>query len=198
VRARGAELSAAAFVAFGVALGRAASPEHTRAALGTLSHQSIVAGDDPVVRPAVDLVSRGALSVDALPPDGLVELAVLRGDALPEKLLADPARSLDTRHEFLALAISRPDSVRAKELAWRLRGASADPVVAAATALIQLATNAPIAATAPQALLARDAGDPLVAVAALRLAEKVGDHEVARRAREVLTALGGGSRAHVE
>jgi hypothetical protein len=183
----GAEASAAAFVAFGTALAHAASPEHARAALATLPHGPIVAGDDRVVRPAVALAARGALSVDALPPDGIVELAALRGDALADGLLAVAARALDARHEYLALAIARPASARAGELAGRLRSPT-DPVVAAASAFIQLATGAPIAPTAPQALLSRDAADPLLAVAALRLAEKLGNHEVARRAREALRA----------
>jgi len=193
-----AETSAAAFIAFGVALAHATSPEHARAALATIAHRPILAGDDRVVRPAVDLASRGLLPVEALPPDGVVELAALRGEALPEKLLGEATRSLDARHEYLALAISRRDGARARELAWRLRGAVADPVVAAASAFAQLASGAPIAAGAPQALLARDAGDPLLAVATLRLAERVGDHDVARRAREALTAFGGGAPANVE
>ena len=49
----------------------------------------------------------------------------------------------------------------------------------------------------PRALLARDPADPLLAAVALRLAEKTGDAEVARRARETLSALGA-SRRRVE
>jgi hypothetical protein len=39
---------------------------------------------------------------------------------------------------------------------------------------------------------------PLLVAAALRIAEKVGDHDVARRAREVFTALGTRSGVSVE
>jgi hypothetical protein len=191
-RVGGAEASAAAFVAFGIALERATSPARARIALAGLAHRAILAGDDGVVRPAVELAARGALSIDALSPDGVVELAALRGDGLAGGLSAMDARSLDVRHEYLALAMTHPEAARAKELAGRLRNAGGDRVVAAASALVQIATGAPIAAAAARVLLSRDAADPLLAVAALRLAEKTGDRDVALRARAALTAFGGG------
>jgi Tfp pilus assembly protein PilF len=191
--------SAAAFVAFGVALVHATSREQARAKLGGLAHAAIVAGDDRVVRPAVELASRGVLAPDALPPDGMVELAALRAEAPPEALVASRDHALDARHEYLALALAHPQAARTGELATQLAGAAGfDPIVAAASALIQLATGKAIPAAAAGALLARNAGDPLLAVTALRLAEKAGDHEGVRRARAALTALGDGFHESVE
>jgi Tfp pilus assembly protein PilF len=189
---------AAAFVAFGIALVHSASSEHTRAVLAGMTHLGVVAGDDRVVRPAVELVSRGVLSSDALPPDGVVELAAQRGEAPPEGLLAPDRHALDARHEYLALALAHPESARARELATRFGTASADPLIAAASALVELATGAPIAPAAPRALLSRNPGDPVLAATALRLAEKIGNREVARSAREALTALGAWRGASVE
>jgi hypothetical protein len=68
--------------------------------------------------------------------------------------------------------------------------ASLDPVVAAADALRTLGSDAVVAPDAPRLLLARNPADPLLAEVALRLAEKVGDRDVARRARAMLTAMG--------
>jgi hypothetical protein len=75
----------------------------------------------------------------------------------------------------------------AKRLA---RVAAVDAVVASAEALVQLGAGGAISPDAPRALLERNAADPLLAATALRLAERVGDRDVARRARQVLTALG--------
>jgi hypothetical protein len=185
-RGGGTPVCASTLVAFGVALAHAASPPEVRAALASIAHGAVVPGDDRVVRPAVQLVSRGALGADALPADGLVELAVLRGDA------PDPTRPLDARHEYLALAIAFPRAPRTRDLAERLKHVEArDSVVAAASALLGLGLGAPVDPAAPHVLLARDPADPLLAAAALRLAEKIGDIEVARRARASLAALGG-------
>ena len=189
-----ADVSAAAFVAFGVALAHTTSPEQSRAVLSALRHRPILGGDDRVIRPAVLLAWRGSFPADALPPDGVVELAALRGEGLPEALIADGQRVLDARHEYLALAIARPASARARVLAGRLRG-STDSVVSAASALILLATDGAIAPDAPRTMLFRDGSDPLLAVAALRLAKKSGDEQTVRRAGEALKAMGAGSRA---
>jgi hypothetical protein len=187
-RGAGVPVSGSTWVAFGVALAHAASPREVRAALGSIAHGAVVAGDDRVVRPAVQLVSRGALGVDALPADGLVELALVRGE------VPDAPRALDARHEYLALAIAFPRAPRARDLGQRLaRVAARDAVVAAASALLGLALGAPVDRAAPPALLARDPADPLLAAAALRLAEKLGDVDVARRARASLAASGGAS-----
>jgi len=189
-RADDAPTSASAFVAFGMALAHAMSPDQAHVALAAIAHDAIGSGDDLLVRPAVQLVSRGALGADALPPSGIVELAASRSEPLPDAFFARGV--LDARHEYLAFAIARPTALRTGELGRRLTHASgADPVVAAAAALVQLATGHAIDPGAPRALLAIDPGDPLLASTALRLAEKVGDSDVARRARAALTALGG-------
>lgn len=184
----GQEVSAAAYVALASALADATSAEQTRFALARLRHMPLLAGDDRVTRPAVVLAARGVLPVESLPADAAVELAALRGRTLPDGLLADATR-LDARHQYLALAIARPASSQARELASHLCS-STDPVVAAAIAFIQLAGSAPIPTSAPRALLARDAADPLLATAARELARKVGDGETARLAREALKAMG--------
>jgi len=191
-RPTGAEApaSSAALVAFAAAaLREGASPE-MRARLVALPRAPIVAGDDRVVRAAVDLVSRGGLPAAALPPDGLVELAVVDGSAsLPAAAPDDPR--LDPRHRYLALALSHPETAAVRELGQRLRAvAGVDPVVAVAAATLLLASPAPVAPDVPRALLARNPADPLLAAAALRLAERAGDTDVARRARATLSALG--------
>jgi hypothetical protein len=182
--------SPAAIVAFGIAVVHAGASAETRAAVARAPRAPFVAGDDRVTRPAVDLVSRGALPAGALPPDGLVELAGVEGVAPGVRLDPEDAR-LDLRHRLLAHALVQPDGPRVQQLAGRLRSVSAfDPVVASAFALLQLASGAPVSPDAPRTLLMRNPADPLLAATALRLAEKVGDQEVARRARETLSALG--------
>ena len=194
----GGTSSAAAFVAFGSALVRVASPDDTRATLAALAHAPIVEGDDVVVRPAVELAASGVLTVDALPPDGVVELAALRGNALDEESLANAAQRLDPRHEYLALAMTHPDRDRTRELRDKLNVLSArDPIVATASALMKAASGAAPAVTAAQDLLAHDSGNPLLAATALRLAEKGGNADVAKKARAALIALGQPGRASV-
>jgi hypothetical protein len=136
----------------------------------------------------VELASHGVLAGAALPPEGALELAVIRGEPP-----AEPLPPLDARHRYLALALLHPDAAATRELGARLAPARAsDPVVAAAASLARLAPGAPpLEADAPRMLLARDPTDPLLAATALRLAERVGDRDVARRARAALTALGG-------
>jgi hypothetical protein len=191
-----APVAAAAFVAFGRALARVTSSERARAALQSIGRgriEEIVNGDDGVERPAVELVSYGVLDPATLPADALVELAVLRSDAAA--VAVAPPAALDVRHEYLALALRSPSEPRTLELGRRLAASTGDPVVAAAAALVALASGAPIAPEAPGALLARNAADPLLAAIALRMAERVGDHDVAGRARRTLTALGGAAPA---
>jgi hypothetical protein len=190
-----APVASSAFVAFGLALTRGAPPDVARAALQTVARGSVEAlvdGDDRVERPAVELVSRGVLDRAMLPADALVELAVLRPDPAAT---ATPPAPLDVRHEYLALALRSPSGPRAVELGKRLAGSLGDPVVASAAALVVLASGGPIAPDAPAALLARNAADPLLAAIALRMAERVGDRDVAGRARRTLTALGGAAPA---
>ncbi|HZU84589.1 MAG TPA: hypothetical protein VE987_16785, partial [Polyangiaceae bacterium] len=120
------------------------------------------------------------------------------GEDPPRRLVAGDARVLDDRHVYLALALSEPKGARARQIAARFASAgAADPVVAAASALLQSAGSAAVRADAPRALLARDASDPLLAAAALRLAEKAGDDDAARRARTALAAMGE-PRRHVD
>jgi Tfp pilus assembly protein PilF len=198
---QGGVVSAAVFVVFAAALVHKSSPEYSRAALAGLAHEPILAGDDVVVRPALVLAARRAIPADAVPPDGLVELAVLLGVSPAQELGARGlgARGIDARHEYLALALEDPNSERARVLGGRFATMGrSDPIVAAASALMQLASGTATAGATAQGLLARDAGDPLLAAIALRIAEKVGDHDVARRAREVLTALGEKSGSRVE
>ncbi len=192
-------ISGAGLAAFGVAVVHALSPEDARAALAGLAHPALVAGDDRVVRPAVELASRGALDMGALPPDGLVEIAALRGGSSGEGLSLPDRGRLDVRHQFLAAALADPRGAQTKDLGDRLASmAGTDPVVAAASALVQIASGAPIAPGAPRELLMRDPGDPLLAATALRLADKTGDSDVATRARATLTAIGGDAHSDEE
>jgi hypothetical protein len=155
---------------------------------------AIVPGDDLIVRAAVELVSRGVLNPSVLPPDGAIELAALRGERSPP-----PTAHLDERHEYLALSLSGANSARAHELGLRLaRFASVDPIIHAAQALLPLASGSPIPPDAPRTLLAHNPADPLLAAVALRLAEKVGDADVVRRARATLAALAGKREGTVE
>jgi tetratricopeptide (TPR) repeat protein len=194
-RAGDAPVPAAALVAFGAAWMQLSSPAQARSTLAAVASLPMVAGDDRVVRPAVELVSRGVLPVATLPPGGAVELFVVTRAPGPLAVKPDDP-ALDARHQYLALALTAPSSPRTAALAARLRSASAsDPVVAAAAALVALAAGGPIAPGAPRALLARNPADPLLATVALRLAEKVGDTDVARRARETLGALFVGRRS---
>jgi tetratricopeptide (TPR) repeat protein len=215
VRAGDTPASAAAWVGFGTALLHAEGPAEVRAALAVVPHAPLAAaalaagddrvagaaGDDRVVRAAVALAAQGALPGNALPPDGALELAVLlgvapRASAGPSGAAADSADgALDLRHRYLALAWTAPGSPHLPGLADLLHNVAAtDPVVAAAAAIVQLAAGAPIPPDAARALLALNPADPLLAVTAMRLAEKVGDADIARRARAALGALGTPSR----
>jgi hypothetical protein len=186
----GRSAASAALVAFGGALARATSADASRTALAAIRRGSIIEGDDMVVRPAVALVLRGVLAADVLPADGVVELAARRGGPLREDQVALAAPAADLRHEYLWLALTRPESERAKKLSAHFAGAVVDPFVAAASALMKAAAGAATASAAAQMMLARDAGDPLIAAVALRIARKTGDAEMARRASAALTALG--------
>jgi hypothetical protein len=195
-RAGDAPASGAAIMAFGAALVHVASLAQARSTLASIPHLPVVPGDDRAVRAAVALVSQGVLPVDVLPPDGVVELFVVTGPTTAHPSVAVDDAALDRRHRYLALALTQPGSPLVRELAGRLHAVSpTDPVVAAATAIAQLAEGGPIAPDAPRILLARNPADPLLAAVALRLAEKTGDADVARRARETLSALGASRRA---
>jgi hypothetical protein len=187
-----APASAAAWVVLGQELATASAPSVAATTLASTPHDPLLAHDPRVTRVAVGLAVRGVLDPAALPPDGLVELAVIEGRAP-----ASPdAAALDLRHRYLALAASRPTADETRTLGIRLHAiAPADPLVLAGDALLQLASSSPVDPGAPRALLAHDPGDPLLAALALRLAERSGDTEVARRAREMLTAMGATRRS---
>ncbi len=186
-------MPSAALVGFGLAVERSGPLDAARAAMLSVGRgpvEPIVNGDDRVERAAVELAQRGLLDTALLPGDALVELAVLRGGSTPAP---PPPAALDARHEYLSLAMWSPATSRTMELGRRFAATAGDPVVAAAAALVALASNGPLSPDAPGALLTRNAADPLLAAVALRLAERVGDREVAGRARKTLTAFGGAS-----
>jgi tetratricopeptide (TPR) repeat protein len=183
--------SAASFVAFGLALVRVSSADQARAALGAVVHDAAVAGDDAVERAQVDLAASGALVEGALSADAAVELAARRAQPLSDEVLTARAPALDPRHEYLALSLAHPGSARTQQLAALLAHVSAsDPIVAAAKAFVRVGTDATVDRGEAAQLLERAPADPLVAAAALRLAEKIGDADAAKRARATLTALG--------
>jgi hypothetical protein len=168
--------------------------------MAVLPHQAMVSGDDLVQRAAVDLAARGILSEKELSPDALVELRALRfepranglggeagGSGAGETATAVPP-GLDAKHDFLALAMARPTAARTKELAERLvRIAPHDRVVAVAGALAVLGQGSPVDPGLPKALLALDPDDALLATAAFRLAVRVGDADVAKRAAAAMS-----------
>lgn len=183
-----ARASGAAWVAYARELSRGA-PVASPSALAALPHDPLVPGDDRAVRVAVELAARGAIDASDVPPDGLVELRVVGGGGLPEGWSPPDPRTLDARHEYLALALTAPTAAATRALEARfaqLLPPHLDRVVAVASAVERLGDGAPIDPSMPATLLARDPDDPLVAAAALRLAEKVGDAEVARRARAAM------------
>jgi hypothetical protein len=188
-----AHVSAAVWVAFADALGHAVSPGEARRTLAAIDHEAVVPGDELVSRASVDLAARGLIDPEALSADGRVEFAMLRARGSGEGLAMPDGRSLDLRHEYLALALTAPGSPRAKELGERFsRIASPDRVATVALVLARLAPGAqvdPGAAGAAGALLARDPADALLVAAALRVAEKTGESSVAERARAGLAAL---------
>jgi hypothetical protein len=83
-------VSAAAWVAFARALAGAGLVEGSRAAAG-MAHDAMLAGDELVVRPAVELASRGLIDPAALSPDGRIELRVRRSADAAEGPVPLPA-----------------------------------------------------------------------------------------------------------
>jgi hypothetical protein len=190
VTPRGAPVASAALAAFGLAIARSAPLDRARAALLSIGRGAVepfVNGDDRVERAAVELARRGVLDTALLPGDALVELAVLQGGPAP----GEPPAPLDARHEYLSLALRSPAIPRTREVGRRFTATTGDAVVAAAAALVALGSDVPLSPDAPRALLERNAADPLLAAVALKLAERVGDREVAGRARKTLIAFGG-------
>jgi len=193
LRADAPAVSASVWVAFGTALGRIAPPGLTRSTLGRIAHDPLVSGDERVVRAAVALVAHGHTDASALTPDGIVELRVLQGETGAAEGWSPPATgTLDAIHTYLALAFAEPNEERTRDLGSRLaRIRPEHPLVAVARCLILLGSGAPIPPASAKALLAQDPTDPLVAAIALRLAEKAGDLDVARRARAAIKAIAG-------
>ena len=188
-RAAPGRVPAECLVAFARTVARVVSDEEATRTIASTAHDAVVAGDALAAPVAVELTARGVFPEAELPLDAAIELAARRMQPPPDAALggthAQPAPT-DARHELLALALARPASPRATELAKRLaRVRDRDPLVAVAHARMALArSEAPDAAP----LLARDPGDPLVAAAALDLATKRGDAATAARARATLIA----------
>jgi hypothetical protein len=183
----GVDPAGAAWAVFARALTRKVGAERARSALGAMPRGAVIPGDDVVVRAAVDLAWRGVVDASALPADGALELAVLRGQNDPP---ASPAK-LDARHEYLAFALAGTDPQRAHVLRDHLsRMAPGDVVVIAARALEALRSGEAVAPGSAAALLAANPGDPLLAAVALRTAEKAGERDVVARAKAVMAAVG--------
>ena len=189
VRRNPRPVSGAAWVALGSVLVHVEARDVVRSTLAKLAHESIEIGDDLVVRSAAELAARGVIDAEALPADGRVELAVLRGEVPEDPLNAD-SRVLDLRHQALVLSSAQPLAAGTRELGRRLAGlAPADPLVAVATMRMNVALGTTKKGGAARELLSRDPGDPLTNATALLFAHQVGDDEVERRARSALRAL---------
>jgi len=191
-RKRGAgsgQVSGAAWIAFAGTRVHSRSSELAQALAG-MDHQPIVAGDELVERPAAELASRGFVDATDLSADAAVELRVLRGGLPGEGWALPPPGAVDVRHEYLALALAQPSGARTRELGERLMHLNPDDrIVVVARSLVLLASGVPIPPATAQTLLARDSADPLIAAAALRVAERTGEYDIAKRARAALTAL---------
>lgn len=193
IRANPRRLPAAVWVAFVRAAVRVMGPGGARTALAGFEHDAVVAGDDVVCRPAVALALRGAIDARELPPEGALELAVVRGLSVAPMGPLPNAQAIDLRHQYLRLALTEPGSKGTVDLGERLRRiAPNDRVVVAATGAARLGAAVAMEPDAAAALLARDPGDPLLVAIALRLAIKLGDALVVQRARTTLGLPAGG------
>ncbi len=182
-------IAGATWVAYGEAMQHVVTLRSARSALTSLPHEPILAGDDRVVRAAVDLAARGVIAPEALPSTGAMELAVVYDGAFAggARNVAVDAVSLDARHRYLALARAAPLDPRTRELGERLQGLSCnDPIVSAAAALVDLAAGRRLEPHRARALLDHDPGDAVLASVALRVAELTGETETAKLARAVL------------
>ena len=199
VGAVGAEsiTSAECVLGFAALLGDFLSPALAARVVASVAHEPLLAGDSLVTPFAVELAARGILAETELPLDGAVELAARRGEPPPPAALEPTAATpspVDSRHEYLAFAMARPDSPRARALGDRLaRVRDRDALVAVAWARVELARADSAAAPPPAgssaaSLLGFDPADPLVAAAALDCAKRRGDVAAAARARANLSA----------
>jgi tetratricopeptide (TPR) repeat protein len=163
----------------------------------SIRHEALLSGDALVTPFAVDLAARGVLADADLPLDGAIELAARRGEPPPAAALSPTVAAptpVDARHEYLALAMTRPDSPRAHALGERLAHVrDRDALVAVAWTRVQLARlDAAGGTSVPTSSLSSavgfDPADPLVAAAALDVAKRRGDAAAAARARANLSA----------
>jgi hypothetical protein len=171
-----------------VALGLVVDTGDAGRVLGRLPHDAWIPGDDGVVRGAVALALRGVVPLGALPPEAQVEVRALQNESLGEGGSWPMPAGLDARHQALAQALGAQLAPEARgDREWHLaRMNAADRVVAVARSVQALRAASPVDPAAPRTLLAVDPADPLVAATALRLAERVGDAEVERRARAAI------------
>jgi hypothetical protein len=192
IRKNPRRLPAAVWVAFARAAMRVMGPGGARTALARVDHDAVVAGDDVVCRAAVALALRGAIDARELPPEGALELAVVRGLSPAELGPFPNVRAIDPRHQYLRLALADPGSKDAVDLGERLRRIAPDDRVVAAATAARLGSGVATELDAAAALLARDPGDPLLVGVALRMAVKLGDAVTVEKARTTLGLLTGG------
>jgi hypothetical protein len=179
-----APVAAEAWLPFVRLVASRVSPADARRVFDALPHEALAAGDDLVVRAAVDAAARDVIDPSALPLDGRVELAARQGVAFAVQL-----DSLDARHRLLALSTGRsPDALRLlRHLAPAI---DRDRVVAVAATRLRMGD--PTLAQDPGAverLAAVAPGDPLVVTTALALAVERHDEPAAKRLRARLVAL---------
>ncbi len=160
-----------------------------------VAHDPIAPGDDALTQAVVELAAAGVLRDDELPADARIELAARR--------LETPAPSLieqaDARHRLFALALTRPNDPAATALAQHLAPAAAhDVLVALALVRLSLARGVALDAGVIERLVEHNPADPLVALAALDVAKKLGVQSAIAPARARLIALARtpGERAH--
>jgi hypothetical protein len=160
------------------------SAADARRLFDALPREAILAGDDLVVRAAVDAAARDMIDPAALPLDGRVELAARQGAPFTVSLEA-----LDARHRLLALSSGR--SEEAYRLLRHLAPAiDRDRVVAVAAARLRMGDpKAAQDAMTAERLAAVAPGDPLVVTTALALAVERHDAPAAKKMRARLVAL---------
>ncbi len=164
------EITASALLPFVRLVARSMSPLDARTVSDALVCAPFIDGDPLVVPVAVDLAARGALPASALPPDGLIELAIRTHVRLPAR-----SQNQDARHTLLALAWQTPEAPETKGLLRHLAKAiGRDPLVTVAAARIALTEGKSADGTIAQ-LLALGPLDPILLATALELAEKRGD-----------------------
>jgi hypothetical protein len=179
------ETAASALLPFVRLVARALSARDARTVFDAMVCAPLVEGDPLVVPIAVDLAARGAMNATALPPDGLIELAIRTHVRLPVR-----SPDQDARHTLLALAWEKPEAPETQRLLHHLAPAvGRDPLVTVAAARIALAEGN-IADGTIARLLALGPLDPILVATALELAEKRGDSAMSANLRGRLGASG--------